>query len=220
MKVSEKLYAFLWSDPDTNNCNTYLIDGGLKILVDPGHQHLFARVRDEMEKISIFLDDIDIVILTHGHPDHIESVKNFSGLNTLTALSEIEAFFISEIEPGYGSALGVPEFKPEILLRDGIMEVGDTTIRIIHTPGHSPGSLCLYLQDQKALITGDAVFYQGIGRTDLSGGNGTELKKSIKNLAKLDSELLLPGHGNIIRGKDAIQKNFEEIEKTWFGYLQ
>jgi glyoxylase-like metal-dependent hydrolase (beta-lactamase superfamily II) len=87
------------------------------------------------------------------------------------------------------------------------------------TPGHSPGSLCLYWPDRKVLFTGDVVFFQGIGRTDLPGGNGTELKKSIQRISQLDTEYLLTGHGEILVGKEAIKENFQKIEAYWFNYL-
>jgi glyoxylase-like metal-dependent hydrolase (beta-lactamase superfamily II) len=87
------------------------------------------------------------------------------------------------------------------------------------TPGHSPGSLCLYWPDKKALFTGDLVFFQGVGRTDLPGGNGKELKKSIQRISHLDTEYLLTGHGEIVIGQEAIKENFQKIQAYWFNYL-
>jgi glyoxylase-like metal-dependent hydrolase (beta-lactamase superfamily II) len=87
------------------------------------------------------------------------------------------------------------------------------------TPGHSPGSLCLYWPDKKALFTGDVVFFQGIGRTDLPGGNGKELKNSIQKISQLDTEYLFTGHGEILIGQEAIQANFKKIHAYYFNYL-
>ena len=72
MKIFEDLYAFLWADPTANNCNTYLINGSKKILVDPGHAHLFNHVREGLAALSLTPSDMDIVLITHAHPDHME----------------------------------------------------------------------------------------------------------------------------------------------------
>ena len=90
---------------------------------------------------------------------------------------------------------------------------------IIHTPGHSPGSVTLYWSREKALFTGDLVFKDGVGRTDLPGGDGTQLKESIKGLKNLDVEWLLSGHGEVIAGAENVKKNFETVESFYFGYV-
>ena len=69
------------------------------------------------------------------------------------------------------------------------------------------------------LFTGDLIFENGIGRTDLIGGNGEELRQSIKNISDLDTWYLLPGHGDIILGEDEVKKNFKQIEQFWFSFL-
>jgi glyoxylase-like metal-dependent hydrolase (beta-lactamase superfamily II) len=90
---------------------------------------------------------------------------------------------------------------------------------VFHTPGHSPGSISIYWNSQKALFTGDLVFKEGLGRTDLPGGNGSMLKQSIKRLAELEVDYLLPGHGDIITGAEKVSKNFNEIEQFYFAYV-
>ena len=92
-------------------------------------------------------------------------------------------------------------------------------LSVIHTPGHSPGSASLYWPLQKALFTGDLIFREGVGRTDLPGGDGSLLKESIKRLAELDVEWLLPGHGNFISGAKAVRKNFDQVEQFYFAYV-
>jgi glyoxylase-like metal-dependent hydrolase (beta-lactamase superfamily II) len=91
--------------------------------------------------------------------------------------------------------------------------------QVIHAPGHSPGSICIYWPQEKTLITGDVLFYQGIGRTDLPGGNGQTLKESIKSLSRLDVEHLLPGHGEVVSGRELVKRNFSEVERVWFQYI-
>ena len=110
-------------------------------------------------------------------------------------------------------------FAPDIMLREGELNVGHLNFQVIHTPGHSPGSVCLYWPDKKVLFTGDVVFDQGVGRTDLPGGSGENLKESIRTLSRLEVDYLLPGHGEPISGRDLVIANFSDIEGTWFAYL-
>ncbi|MCU0597254.1 MAG: MBL fold metallo-hydrolase, partial [Desulfobacterota bacterium] len=218
MELPEHLHAFVWRDPTANNANTYLINGSRRILIDPGHNHLFGNVKDHLSKLSITPQDVDVVLLTHSHPDHVEAVRSFSNSPALIALHETELNFIKTLAPHYSVALGATSFEPPILLREGELLVGDLTFQVIHAPGHSPGSICLYWPQGKALFTGDVIFYQGIGRTDLPGGNGQALKESIRRLSELEVEHLLPGHGEVLSGRELVKRNFSEVERMWFQY--
>ncbi|MCP4683169.1 MAG: MBL fold metallo-hydrolase [Desulfobacterales bacterium] len=221
MELPDKLHAFIWTDPSANNCNTYLIDmgPGKRILVDPGHHHLFGHIRDGLSQLSLSSRDIDLVIITHGHPDHMEGVKEFSDTDALIAFPEIEMDFIRSIPPQFVAALGVPDFEPNVLLREGDLKIGDLELKVIHAPGHSPGSICLYWAEEEVLFTGDVAFNEGIGRTDLPGGNGQQLKESIRKISQLEADFLLTGHGEIVSGRENIKKNFKGIEDFWFNYI-
>ncbi|MBW2116550.1 MAG: MBL fold metallo-hydrolase [Deltaproteobacteria bacterium] len=219
MKIFNDLHAFLWLNPTENNCNAFFIDGEKRILVDPGHYHLFGHVREDLANLSLSPDDIDLVIITHGHPDHMEGIKIFQDTPTMIAIHAAEMDFIKKMAPHYGKALGISDFEPEILLKEGDLKIGDLNFQVIQTPGHSPGSICLYWTDKKVLFTGDVIFNQGIGRTDLPGGNGEKLKQSIKRISSLDAEYLLPGHGDIVSGREAVKTNFANIERNCFPYL-
>lgn len=219
IKLSEDLYAFQWMDPTTNNANAFFINGTRKILVDPGHYHLFGHTRDNLAKLSLTVDEIDLVIVTHAHPDHMEAVRAFSGSPALIALHPVELEFIKTMAAHYGTAMGITDFEPHILLQEGELKVDDLRFQVIHTPGHSPGSLCLYWPDRKVLFSGDVIFSQGLGRTDVPGGNGQQLKQSIKALSHLEVEHLLSGHGEIVSGRDRVRANFENVETVWFAYI-
>ena len=166
MKIFEGLEAFLWMDPSTNNCNTYLITEHKNILIDPGHHHLFSHVIENLALLSMSLEDIDMVIITHGHPDHLEAVRRFATSSTPIAIGETELHFIRQVAPHYGQALGIPNFEPQILFRQGELHLNGLDLHVIPSPGHSPGSICLYWPEKKALFTGDVIFNGGIGRTD------------------------------------------------------
>jgi hydroxyacylglutathione hydrolase len=219
MEILDDLHVFLWDHPMANNCNTYFIDGQKKILIDPGHYEFFGNVRDGLSNLSLTPEDMDVVLITHGHPDHIESVQVFTEMKALVAISEIELDFIRKVVPHYGQAIGAAAFETDILLHEGTLEIGAVSFRVIHTPGHSPGSVCFYWPGEKVLFSGDVVFKAGIGRTDLPMGDGAALKESIRRLSALDIEYVLSGHGDIIEGAGAVKANFQEIEDFWFGYI-
>ena len=219
MKIFDNLYAFLWNNPTANNCNTFLIRDEKIILIDPGHDHLFDHVAEGLAELSIKVQDIDVVFISHGHPDHIEAVRRFDADLTTIMVSSIEMDFIRDIGSHYGSVLGDINFEPHVLLDEGDLIVGSMEFQVIHTPGHSPGSFCLYWRDKRVLFTGDVIFSQGLGRTDLPGGSGQMLKESIKSLSRLPVEYLLPGHGEIVFEKMQVESNFKDVERTWFAYL-
>ena len=114
----------------------------------------------------------------------------------------------------------VPNLEPFIYLGEGDLSLGKgdrkIDLQILLTPGHSPGSICLYWQDKRILITGDVVFYGSIGRTDFPGGSIATLRQSIEKLSSLEVEYLLPGHsteyGSIVEGKEMVRRNFNAIQ--------
>jgi len=215
MQLSDELYVFPWRSLTENNCNSFLINGPFKILIDPGHQHLFPELRNSLDAINVRIEDIDLIIATHMHPDHIEAAQSFSSLSTMVTIHEMEYRYFRE------KAASFHDFtiRPDFFLTEGILKAGGVELEVIHSPGHSPGSVCLYWPSHKALFAGDVIFEQGVGRTDLPGGNGEQLKRSIGRLSSLDLEFLLPGHGDIIRGRENIDRNFSLVENIYFGML-
>lgn len=219
MKVTDGLYAFQWNSISANNCNTYLIDGPAKILIDPGHFHLFDHVAEQLRTLGIKMSDIDLILATHAHPDHFEAAKHFKDQPALFAVSLEDWRLIQWIGDQMGSALDLDAYTPDFFLGTGSLDVKGIELTVVPSPGHSPGSVALYWPARKALFAGDVIFRDGIGRTDLPGGNGPILKKSIKELGSLDSEWLLPGHGEIIRGGAEVRSNFKRVEEAWFNYI-
>ena len=213
MKILDGLYGFIWQSASENNCNSFFVDGAKKILIDPGHRHLFQHVKSGLAQIETTPEQIDVVLVTHGHPDHLEMVGSF-GPSTRWAMSRIDYEFVMKY---IGSHMDFP--APAFFLQEGDLVIGDKTFRVILTPGHSPGSVCLYWPEKKVLFTGDVVFSQSIGRTDLPGGSGKQLKESISRLAELDVEVLCPGHGDVVAGRENVKKNFKMIRDYWFNQL-
>ena len=221
MKITDNLHGFLWESMTANNCNTYLIDGPTRVLIDPGHRALFGHVDRGLKDLGLAISDIGLVICTHAHPDHIEGVGLFDNSPALFTLYEDEWQWALTIGKQMSAAHGmdIDSIKPDFFLREGELEIDGLGLEVIHTPGHSPGSATLYWPDRKALFTGDLIFKEGFGRTDLPGGDSATLKQSIKRLAGLDVEWLLSGHGDVIQGAGAVRKNFEDIEQFYFAYI-
>jgi glyoxylase-like metal-dependent hydrolase (beta-lactamase superfamily II) len=132
-----------------------------------------------------------------------------------------EWLFLKTIDKRVIASMGINSdlITPDFFLKEGDMAVNSLNLKVFHTPGHSPGSVSLYWPDQKLMFTGDLVFKEGIGRTDLPGGNGSVLKESIKKLAELEIEWLLPGHGDIISGAKDVETNFANLQHFGLNHI-
>ncbi len=222
MKLIDDLYVYEWNNPFENNCNSYYIAGGVNALIDPGLSEFLPDLLVRLEGDGVTRDDIEYVINTHSHPDHFEASEIFAseGKSTICMLRE-EIDFYNEMGREMFDLFGfpAPDVPIDRVLEAGPVEFGGEPFEIIHVPGHSPGSLALYWPARKALFCGDVVFNQNVGRTDFPGGNPQLLKDSIQRLSRLDVDYLLPGHLNIIQGKEAIKRNFEIISEHILVYL-
>lgn len=221
MKITPKLHAFIWNSMTTNNCNTYMIESSKRILIDPGHADLFGHVLEGLDELGLTVRDIDLVICTHAHPDHLESVAILKKENVLFAIHEMEWQWLKEMDTFFRGSYGkgINAIQPDFLLKEGRLKFDETQLGVIHSPGHSEGSICLYWPGENALFTGDLVFKSGFGRTDLPGGNSEQLKASIQKIAELDVKWLLPGHGNIISSTSEVKANFDQISGMLATYL-
>ena len=221
MKLETDLYAYTWKSSMENNSNSYLIGGEIPLVIDPGHQHLVKNLISQMEKDGNRFEDIRLMIATHGHPDHFEAIQTFARGGVMVALHPEEEKFLKEVGGQFLGAMGaeMPKIRISFYLDEGELKLGSKTFQILHTPGHSPGSISIYWPEKKALFTGDVVFPMGVGRTDFPGGDGALLRESIERLAQLDAEWLLAGHGEPIQGKKNIQRNFAYIRGSYYDYL-
>jgi hydroxyacylglutathione hydrolase len=164
---------------------------------------------------------VSVVAIGQFQKDHFEASQTFARGEVMVALHPDEEKFLKEVGGQFYSAMGseMPKIKISFYLEEGELKVGSKTFQILHTPGHSPGSISIYWPEKKALFTGDVVFPMGVGRTDFPGGDGMLLRDSIEKLAQLDSEWLLAGHGEVIKGKKNIQRNFAYIRSNYYDYL-
>ncbi|WP_435195207.1 MBL fold metallo-hydrolase [Natronomonas sp. EA1] len=157
--------------------NVFLITGDRTVLVDPGNEF------DVVPEIREHVDELDAVVLTHTHPDHIGNTA-----------AVVEAFDVDVwgYDPGH-------ELVDHAIADGETVQLGDHAFRALHTPGHKNDHLCFYAAEPRILIAGDLVFANGsFGRTDLEEGNREWLVESIEYvLDAIDEELaeLHTGHG-------------------------
>ncbi len=220
MKVAEHLYVYLWADTRENNCNSVFIDGKIPLLIDPGHRHRVKELLDRLRSDGVDPARIRVIICTHGHPDHFEGADTLRDIAPLkVAISRQEEEYLEETgRPTYSQqGLAMPDYHVDLYLREGDLVLGKNEFQILLTPGHSPGSLCVYWPRHKVLISGDVVFAQGVGRVDFPGGDAKALRQSIERLEKLPVEILIPGHGPALQGEDRVRKNFEYVKTAFLG---
>lgn len=222
MKVTDGVYAYPWTNMMENNCNSYVLQGadGL-ILVDPGLKRHVPALLEQVRKDGLNPDDIRLVMFTHAHPDHLDGAAWFMDRPVQMAMHKDEERFLESTGKEFFRMFGLeqPGYRIDVYADEGDLTAAGITLKVLLTPGHSPGSICLYWPEKETLITGDVVFCGSIGRTDFPGGSSPTLKKSIEAIAQLDAAYLLPGHNEIIEGKAEIKNNFEFIKRAFFSYL-
>jgi glyoxylase-like metal-dependent hydrolase (beta-lactamase superfamily II) len=146
--------------------------------------------------------ELEFLVCTHCHIDHVGGVPELLAEHSPEVLMhELDAGFLGNMT-GTGSQMfgePAPDFKVDGLLKDGqVLNIGDIELQVIHTPGHTAGSISLFCESEGLLFSGDTVFPGGsIGRTDLPGGSSDDIKKSIARLAMLPAQTLYPGHGEV-----------------------
>jgi len=170
------------------------------IIVDPG-----CNTRQQQQDLLNFIDENSLkpvlIINTHGHFDHVlgngwlKSVYNCPLLMHRDDLNMIE--HIDKYAGMFGYAVEKAPIPDQYLADGQSIHFGESELKVIHVPGHSPGSVCLYSEKDLLLICGDVIFNGSIGRTDLPGGNHRLLLQGIQNkLMILPPETIVwPGHG-------------------------
>jgi hydroxyacylglutathione hydrolase len=166
--------------------NVYLIKNQ-NIIIDTGPKNYKDEVKQELSKITD-LKKIKKVIFTHLHADHMGNFDLFPNAEFFTSKQEIEDFKKNKIGAILDPLLAV-KFKVNL---KPLKELQG--FKVINTPGHTKGSICLFYEKEKLLFSGDTLFNNGIGRTDLPTSEESKMEDSLNKLKKLDYKLLCPGH--------------------------
>ena len=180
--------------PFSSNCYIVGAESAKEgMVIDPGDEA--EVILGEVKDLGL---EINSIILTHGHIDHIgalKEVKKATGAEVAVHTDEAESLKEQPLSKMLGLAYPPPP-PPDRLLQDGnSIDIGDLHFLVLHTPGHSPGGICLL--GKGVLFSGDTLFNLGIGRTDLPGGNYSQLMDSIHTrlMTLPDDTIVYPGHG-------------------------
>lgn len=163
------------------------------VVVDPGDEH--DRIMDIIKNNDFV---VEYIVCTHGHFDHVGAVSDLKKATDAKVLIHKDEFEIYDAAKDMAAFWGYdldPLPDPDILVKDGDdIAAGDLSFKVFHTPGHSPGGICLY--GEGIVITGDTLFAGSVGRTDFHGGDIKKLKESFKRLMSLpEGTRVLCGHG-------------------------
>ncbi len=193
--MSIKIKQFIAGQLENNMYLVYDEDTKKAVLIDAT-----APVPELLDIVKNLGLDVEYILLTHGHFDHIlglTKLKKALGAEAVICHDDlIISDNINEFTRFFG---GMEESVPPVyekFIKDGdVITVGNMQIKVIHTPGHTQGGVCYLLNDN--LFSGDTLFMGSVGRTDLFGGNFDKLSDSVKNkLFKLDDNIkVYPGHG-------------------------
>lgn len=189
--------------------NVYIIyEENEAIVIDPGGEP--EKIIQELENLNC---NLKYIFLTHCHADHIGGIsklKEANGGELLVSVKDEKGLNnpLKNLSPFVGSKM--KKLNADIVLKDGDnVFLKNNIFTVIETPGHTNGSICLYCESNKILFSGDTMFKDTYGRTDLPTGNYTEMKNSIDKLLKLPNEVMVyPGHGSPTTIGDE-RKNYE-----------
>ena len=165
--------------------NTYIIHdeaSGTCCVIDPGYQA--DTILDEVGALGL---TVEAVLLTHGHFDHVGAVKD------IAAETDCRVFLCAEdlsLPPMFTAG---KLYYTDTYAEGSVLQLAGLSIRVLHTPGHTPGSVCLLID--RYLFSGDTLFAGSCGRTDI-GGSWAQIRDSLNRLAAIEADLVVfPGHG-------------------------
>lgn len=196
--------------PNGFAANSYLVtaDGARAVCIDPASPHVLK----EAKRRGL---DVQFVLLTHGHFDHVGGCAAFSQTGAKIGCLSAEKRLAEQENAGELFGVSVPAFSVDFTFEDGeCLLLAGLSFRVLATPGHTAGSACFLLAEEAppALFTGDTLFCGSVGRTDLPTGDARRLEESLARLCALPFDCkLYPGHGEI---------STLFYEKTHNGYLK
>lgn len=209
-EIMPGLFAFI--SPNIGS-NCFLLADEKITLVDSSTGNNAAQIKAFLKEQGIAPEQINLILHTHSHADHTGC--DFLFRNAEIMMHQHDAEYVNKQDAEFTcSALEQGTKIPQIssfLAPNQVIDLGKFKLQVLHTPGHTHGSVCFLEKDKKLLFSGDTLFNGGFGRTDLPSGNTAELLQSIKMLKTTAFEYLLPGHGEILKGEQ--QPNIENALK-------
>jgi len=226
MEIVEGIYKVDEASANMAHSNVYLlIEGDELIVIDTGTAGNAKKIVDYVQKMGRQPSNVSTIILTHCHMDHAGSVKELKGLTgAKVAVHEEEADCVSGKKPlprpknvlfrAVSSFIKLEPVEPDIILKDND-KIGELTV--IHTPGHTPGSIALLDERKKALFAGDTLRFDGEKLSGSSEQFTLDMKKAKESIGKisvLSFDVMLCGHG------EPLKPNASETVKKYYGTLK
>ena len=157
------------------------------VVIDPGYEA--ETVLAEAKRLG---KSIEAILLTHGHFDHVGAVKD------IAAETDCKVYLCEEDLSMPPQLTAGTLYYTDLYGEGDILSLAGLSFKVLHTPGHTPGSVCLQCED--TIFSGDTLFWGSCGRTDLPGGSWTTIQKSLKRLAAISGDFkVYPGHGDDTR---------------------
>lgn len=185
-QIIDNVWQFYYNN---SGSNCYLLKSkGKNILIDTSGEENRQELLSDLRKIKVNHKNIDIILLTHLHYDHVGNIELFENAKVYASEREINDFKKQPFETVLNE-----NFLSKIKIQP-IENLNLKSLEIIETPGHTRGSLCFYMPKEKILFSGDTLFDDGTGRTDLPTSDAEKMQASLKKLENLDYKILCPGH--------------------------
>jgi glyoxylase-like metal-dependent hydrolase (beta-lactamase superfamily II) len=200
VELKENIYQL--GGPKGGGCKVYLVRGTKKnLIIDTGLPSDSGLIERQLHSLGLGVDDIQMIVLTHEHMDHIGGVPLFSSKGVVAAHSlaankiELQDEFVL-MTRAFGH--GIEDFHIDIRLHHGTMiDVGGYVLHALHTPGHCSGAICLYEPSRQLLFTGDTIFSGGTLGGIFPSGNISDYIGTLHQLSSLKVKEIYPGHGKI-----------------------
>jgi glyoxylase-like metal-dependent hydrolase (beta-lactamase superfamily II) len=206
--MSIKVKNYIVGTLETNAYVVYDTDSREAMIIDPGAEPDFLYENIKNEKLNL-----KYIIATHGHFDHVLGINRLRTLTNAKSCMSVKDLEIMKYLFSIGLFVVCTE-PTEMPVFDFYLDentefkIGSTIFKVIVTPGHSPGGICIY--GAGMLFSGDTLFYRGEGRTDIAEGNEKMLQKSLLKLMRFDENTIVyPGHGPITKISE--EKRFNRL---------
>jgi hydroxyacylglutathione hydrolase len=210
---------YLMGEPGGGGCKVYLVRGSKRsVLIDAGLPYDFPYLKSHLEALGLVPEQIDMVLLTHEHMDHVGSTPYFPARTVVAAhpraankIDMLDDFVMgSDVYDLTPSSFHIDFQIPD----DTVIDLGGCALRTIHTPGHVSGAVCFYEPESQLLFTADTIFAGGILGGIFASGSNSDYQGSLRKLLSLRIAEMFPGHGrNSVTPHDDIERGIRTSEQ-------